>query len=115
MRLGPVVPLGGARRGAGGDPAEPGGAPGLALELERLRGGVEVGVQEVAADQGIEEEERLLRRVVLGHVPGRMAPDEAQAGAAPDDDGPDVQVPERGIGSAVFSERQLGQGAPAHG
>ncbi len=72
-------------------------------------------MEEIPPDQGLELGQGLRRRVVLGHVAGRVAPDEGEARAGPERHRADEEVAEGRIRSAVFAEGELGQGPSLHG
>ncbi len=101
----------GRRRPCGGVDREAVAALRLALQLRRLLGGEQVGVEKRLADEPAEFFQRLCRRQVLREVARRVAPHEAQVRAGFERDGPHEQIAQRGVVAPVFPERELGQRA----
>ncbi len=95
--------------------AQAGGAVGLAFQLRGRLRGEQVGVQEVRADQRLQQGEGGGGRVVLGHVAGGVPPDQGQVRTGLQRDGPDEEVFQGGIGPAVLAEGELHEGAVLHG
>ena len=84
-----------------------------------LGSGEEVGVEEVAAEGGLDEGEGLAGRMVFRDVARGVTPDEGEARASLEGDGSDEEVLERGVGAREggrgFSEGEFDQRAVGEG
>lgn len=90
-----------------------GGAVGVGFELSGLRGGEEMCVEEIAAEERREESERFGWDVVFRDVAGVVAVEKRQVRAGFEGDGADEEVTERRVGAAGFAEGELHEGAVA--